>query len=117
MSHAIPKSCTNNEQKDHTKIQAINQPDPTSKLEELDRVSSALRYMLIIHIQKVNISACKIVNIKKKNKQRASANTKCSTNEYWKLALILRPVGGGLQHDSSPTVHIAFLSSQLALVK
>lgn len=66
MSHAIPKSCTNNEQKDHTKIQAINQPDPTSKLEELDRVSSALRYMLIIHIQKVNISACKIVNIKKK---------------------------------------------------
>lgn len=65
MSHAIPKSCTN-KQKDRTRIQAINQPDPTSKLEELDRVSSALRYMLIIHIQKVNISACKIVNIKKK---------------------------------------------------
>lgn len=64
MSHVIPKSCTN-KQKDRTRIQAINQPDPTSKLEELDRVSSALRYMLIIHIQKVNISACKIVNIKK----------------------------------------------------
>lgn len=96
------------------KIQIINKLEPTSKFQDF-RISTALKYTLIIHTHRVNTSVFK--SYKWFRCEKANTTTKRNTNKYWKLALIPHSGRSRLQTDSSPTVHIAFPSSQLPLVK